>query len=150
MIFSQNRDQLRQFYCEVWRKHRADEPLEPLEIQIRDVILMHPEYHTLLDHPEQALGREYLPEFGETNPFLHMGLHLAIHEQLATDRPAGIRALVTELRPHWPDMHAFEHRMMDCLAEMLWRSQHDGEPPDEAAYLRCLSHGLTGARRKNT
>jgi len=138
MIFSQNRDQLRQFYCEVWRKHGAGLALEPLEGQIRDVILLHPEYHSLLENPEQALGREYLPEFGATNPFLHMGLHLAIHEQLSTDRPAGIRALVIGLRSRWTDMHALEHQMMECLAESLWRSQRDGIPPDEVEYLDCL------------
>jgi len=138
MIFSQNRDQLRQFYCEVWRKHGAGLALEPLEGQIRDVILLHPEYHSLLGNPEQALGREYLPEFGATNPFLHMGLHLAIHEQLSTDRPAGIRALVIGLRSRWTDMHALEHQMMECLAESLWRSQRDGIPPDEVEYLDCL------------
>ncbi|MBI5039811.1 MAG: DUF1841 family protein [Gammaproteobacteria bacterium] len=137
-MFSNNRDQLRQFYCEVWRKHGAGLALEPLEGQIRDVILLHPEYHTLLEQPERALGRDYLPEFGETNPFLHMGLHLAIHEQLGTDRPAGIRALIAELHPRWPDRHALEHQMMECLAESLWRSQRDGIPPDEAVYLDCL------------
>ena len=138
MIFTQNRDQLLLFYCEVWRKHGAGLALEPLEGQIRDVILLHPEYHSLLGNPEQALGREYLPEFGATNPFLHMGLHLAIHEQLSTDRPAGIRALVIGLRSRWTDMHALEHQMMECLAESLWRSQRDGIPPDEVEYLDCL------------
>lgn len=138
MIFGQNRDQLRQFYCDVWRKHCADEPLAPLETQIRDVIRIHPEYHPLLETPERALEREYLPELGETNPFLHMALHLALYEQLATDRPAGIRALAQQLRPRHADPHALEHAMMDCLAEAIWRSQRDGRPPDEAAYLRCL------------
>ncbi len=138
VLFSNDRDQLRQFYCDVWRKHRDGLPLEALEIQIRDVILLHPEYHALLEHPEQALGREYLPESGATNPFLHLGLHLAIHEQLATDRPTGIRALITVLRSHWPDGHALEHQMMECLAESLWRGQRDGVPPDAAAYLDCL------------
>lgn len=142
MLFSQDREQLRRFYCEAWRKHRAGEPLEPLETQIRDVVLLHPEYQALLDNTERALGRDYLPAFGETNPFLHMGLHLAIYEQLATDRPAGIRALVLETRGRWQDMHALEHRMMECLAESLWRSQRDGTPPDEADYLRCLRDAL--------
>ncbi|MBI5462704.1 MAG: DUF1841 family protein [Gammaproteobacteria bacterium] len=137
-MFSQNRDQLRQFYCEVWRKHGAGLALEPLEGHIRDVILLHPEYHALLERPEQAVGRDYLPEFGETNPFLHMGLHLAIHEQLGTDRPAGIRALAQQLRLRYPDAHTLEHRMMDCLAEMLWRSQRDATAPNEADYLNCL------------
>lgn len=138
MIFSNNRDQLRQFYCEVWRKHGAGLPLEALELQIRAVILLHPEYQRLLENPEQALGHDYPPEAGATNPFLHMGLHLAIHEQLATDRPAGIRAVLAQVRGHWPDAHALEHRMMECLAETLQRGQRDGAPPDEAAYLECL------------
>lgn len=142
MLFSQDRNQLRQVYCDVWRKHRAAQALEPLEAQIRDVILLHPEYHALLEDVDRSVGRDYLPEFGDTNPFLHMGLHLAIYEQLATDRPAGIRALVLEARGRWPDMHALEHRMLECLAETLWQSQRDGAAPDEAAYLRCLRETL--------
>ena len=142
MLFSQDRNQLRQVYCDVWRKHRAAEVLEPLEAQIRDVILLHPEYHALLEDVDRALGRDYLPESGETNPFLHMALHLAIYEQLATDRPAGVRALVLQARGRWPDMHALEHRMLECLAEALWLSQRDGTPPDEATYLRCLHDAL--------
>lgn len=142
MLFSQNRDQLRQFYCEVWRKHRAGEALEPLETQIRDVILLHPQYQALLERPDAALARDYPPELGETNPFLHMGLHLALHEQLATDRPAGIRALARRLRLAHPDGHALEHRMMDCLAETVWRSQRDAAAPDEGAYLQCLERLL--------
>ncbi|MFA7388630.1 MAG: DUF1841 family protein [Thiohalobacteraceae bacterium] len=138
MIFSDNREQLRQLYCDVWAKHRADTPLEPLEIQIRDVILLHPEYQPLLETPDRALGRDYLPEFGETNPFLHMGLHLALYEQVATDRPAGVRDLARRLRQYHSEPHTLEHGMMECLAESLWRSQRDGIPPDEAAYLDCL------------
>lgn len=144
MLFSQDRDQLRRVYCDIWRKHRAGAVLEPLEAQIRDVILLHPEYHTLLEDADRALGRDYLPALGATNPFLHMGLHLALYEQLASDRPAGIRALVLEARGRWPDMHALEHRMMECLAETLRQSQRDGTAPDEAAYLRCLRDGLRG------
>lgn len=142
MLFSQNRDQLRQFYCDVWRRHRAGEALEPLEAQIRDVILLHPEYQPLLERTDAALGRDYLPELGETNPFLHMGLHLALHEQLATDRPAGIRAAAQRLRAVHPDGHALEHRMMDCLAQTIWRGQRENTPPDEGEYLRCLEHLL--------
>lgn len=149
MMFTQNRDQIRRFYCEVWRKQRDGLLLEPLEKQIHAVIEMHPEYHGLLDQPDTALGREYLPEFGATNPFLHMGLHLALHEQLSTNRPAGIRVLVTEHRAQWPDAHALEHQMMECLAESLWRSQRDGSAPDEAAYLECLRQQLAAPRPRH-
>lgn len=146
MMFTADRDQLRKFYCDVWRKHSAGQALEPLEIQIRDVILAHPEYQPLLENTDAALGKDYLPEFGETNPFLHMGLHLAIHEQLSTDRPAGIRGLAQQLRLRFPEPHALEHHMIDCLAETIWRSQRDATPPDEAAYLRCLQRALGGSQ----
>ncbi len=142
MLFRQDRDQLRQFYCDVWHRQRAGEALTPLERQVFNVILLHPEYQPLLEHPDAALNRDYLPELGETNPFLHMGLHLALHEQLATDRPAGIRALTQRLRRARPDGHDLEHRMMDCLAEAIWRGQRDNIPPDEAQYIQCLERLL--------
>lgn len=138
MFFTPDRDQLRQFYCDVWQKHCQARPLEPLECLIRDVVLQHPEYQALLERDDVAKGKDYLPELGETNPFLHMGLHLALIEQISTDRPPGIRALARQLQHSGGDPHAQEHRMMDCLAEMIWRSQREARPPDEAAYLNCL------------
>ena len=143
MLFSPDREQIRQFYCQVWQKHRAQAALEPLEGLIRDVILLHPEYQALLETPDQALARDYLPEYGDTNPFLHMGLHLALQEQISTDRPTGIRELAGQLRLRCPDPHRLEHQMMDCLAEMIWRSQRDGVAPDEMGYLDCLRQQLT-------
>ena len=134
----QNRDSLRRMYVEAWRKHRESRPVEPVEDQIIRVVELHPEYAALLEAGEVALGRDYTPEGGQTNPFLHMGLHLAIREQVATDRPAGItevhRALLTRLG----DAHAAEHAMIDCLGEALWQAQRSGRPPDEAAYLEAL------------
>lgn len=142
-MFTSDRDQQRRFYCEVWKKHRDGAALEPLECQLRDIILAHPEYQALLEVPDTALAKDYLPELGETNPFLHMALHLALYEQLATDRPAGIRAIAQQLRLRYPDSHALEHYMMDCLAEIIWQSQRNAAAPDEAAYLRCLRRALT-------
>ncbi|MEJ2645559.1 MAG: DUF1841 family protein [Gammaproteobacteria bacterium] len=138
MLFGQDRDQIRHFYFDVWSRHLAGAPLEPLEIMVRDVILDHPEYQQLLADPERALQRDYLPEGGETNPFLHMGLHIAIQEQVGTDRPAGIRDLYRRLLASTGDAHQVEHRIMDCLTEMIWRTQRDGSAPDEAGYLQCL------------
>jgi hypothetical protein len=134
----QGRASLRQMYVEAWRKHRESRPIEPVEDQIVRVVELHPEYATLLESGDAALDRDYTPEGGQTNPFLHMGLHLAIREQVATDRPAGIaevhRALLTRLG----DVHAAEHAMIDCLGEALWQAQRSGRPPDETAYLESL------------
>lgn len=138
MLFGDDREQLRRIYCEAWQQHRRGGVLEPLQAQIVAVVARHPEYQPLLAKPEQALSREYLPELGETNPFLHMGMHLAIREQVDTDRPAGMRDLYTRLAAQSADTHALEHRLMECLAEMIWQAQRDGGLPDEEAYLRCI------------
>jgi hypothetical protein len=134
----QDRSGLRRRYLEAWRKHRAGTPLEPLEHQLVTVIEQHPEYHEVFTDEPQALGRDYSPESGQSNPFLHLGLHLAIREQVATDRPAGIAAVHRELSRRLGDAHEAEHRMLERLGEALWLSQRSGRPPDEAAYLESL------------
>ena len=134
-----NRDELRHTWITAWSKHRENRPLEPLEALIADVVAQHPEYHPLLESPEEeALGQEWTALRGETNPFLHMGLHLALHEQLSTNRPTGIRDVHARLIARHGDRHAAEHAMIECLAEALWFAQRDNQPPDEVAYLERL------------
>lgn len=137
MLYGQ-RDDIRRVYCAAWHKQQRGLPLAPLERQLVDVIVAHPEYQALLSDAETALSRDYLPEDGQTNPFLHMGMHLAIREQLATDRPAGIVAAYGALMARLQDIHQAEHRIMECLGEALWRAQRDSTPPDEMSYLQCL------------
>jgi hypothetical protein len=138
MIFSQNREEIRQFFIDVWNKYRAQQPLQPLEKIIANILREHPEYHRILEDQDAALEKDYLPELGESNPFLHMGMHIAIQEQLATNRPAGIIDIYQSLLVKLQDPHEVEHRMLECLGEMLWRAQRDGSNPDEIAYLECL------------
>lgn len=138
-VFSgQNREQLRQMYREAWRKYTARQPLEPLEGQLAAVIAEHPEYVPLLESGTQALAADYTPEGGRENPFLHMGLHLAIREQVATDRPPGIAQIHQSLSKRLGDPHAAEHTMLEALAETLWESQRSGRVPDEQRYLERL------------
>ncbi|HEY6515386.1 MAG TPA: DUF1841 family protein [Steroidobacteraceae bacterium] len=138
-VFSgQTRDQLRQMYLEAWRKYTARQPLEPLQAQVAAVIAEHPEYVPLLESGPQALGTEYTAEGGRENPFLHMGLHLAIREQVATDRPAGIAQIHQSLAKRLGDAHAAEHTMLEALAETLWEAQRSGGAPDEQHYLERL------------
>lgn len=132
---NQSRDQLRQTYFDAWQKYRNKQPLQPLEAQVADVIALHPEYHALITDAGRILDKDWLPEGGATNPFLHMGLHLAVRDQIATDRPLGIRNAYQALAAKLPATHDAEHRMIECLAEALWNAQRSGLPPDEAAYL---------------
>ena len=137
MIFGNDRQSLRRQYRQAWRKHQAGEPLEPLERLIAGVVAMHPEYHRLLES-ETALDQDFTPDQGQTNPFLHMGMHIALAEQVGTDRPAGIRGIHQKLTQACGSPHEAEHKMMECLGLVLWEAQRAHRPPDEQAYMECL------------
>jgi hypothetical protein len=136
MLFSDNRQDIRRTFIEVWEKLEARTPLTQLEDLIAGVIQQHPEYHTTLAQGEAVLDRDWTPEHGETNPFLHMGMHIAIREQLSIDRPPGIRAAHEALGKKLGDAHAAEHQMQEALGETLWEAQRAGIPPDEQRYLQ--------------
>ena len=137
-MFSDNRDAMRRVWTDAWGKAQSGGELEPLEQQLAAVSRSHPEYHDLLADGERAMARDFPPEAGETNPFLHLGLHLAILEQVATDRPPGIRAIYRRVAQDSGDVHRAEHRIMECLAHSLWEAQCAGRAPDAPAYLACL------------
>ncbi|MGH8195006.1 MAG: DUF1841 family protein [Woeseiaceae bacterium] len=136
MIFGQDRQELRQMYGDAWRKAMAGQILSPLESQIVQVIEDHPEYREAV--LSNDLEQPFTPEGGRANPFLHMGLHLALRDQVATDRPRGIRAVFAALVARSRDRLAAEHEAIDCLAETLWAAQSRNTAPDERAYLENL------------
>jgi hypothetical protein len=142
-MFVHDRDAARRMFVEAWRKRQAGEVLEPIEALIADVVALHPEYHGLLISGEAAVAQEYTPDHGVANPFLHMGMHIALREQVGTDRPAGIAGLYRRAVERRGDPHAVEHEMMECLGEALWRAQRDNAVPDEAAYMECLNRRLS-------
>jgi hypothetical protein len=135
VIFGQDRNELRKMYAEAWKKYQSQAPLSPLEAQIARVIAEHPEYHATV---AGDLQKDFTVEAAETNPFLHMGLHLGIREQVTTNRPPGIRAVFEQLAARFGDPLEAEHRMIDCLAETLWEAQRSQQPPDERQYLESL------------
>lgn len=135
-MFGNDRESMRRFYIEVWRKAQAGEPMEPMEQRVAEVISEHPEYQPLLAPGNEAVvAKDYQPEDGQTNPFLHMGLHIALREQEAADRPPGIAALIQRLKAQVGDHLEAEHRLMEPLGYTLWQAQRDGVEPDEATYL---------------
>jgi hypothetical protein len=136
-MFNPTRDQARDFLFELWAKHQAGAPLTPLEAIALDVILRHPEYHAVLGDPERYRDRDWKPEGGETNPFLHLSMHLAIEEQLSIDQPPGIRDAMAALARRGSE-HDARHDVMECLAEMVWQAQRHGRPFDNDAYLDCV------------
>ena len=138
-MYAPSRDEARTFLLEAWRKYRASAPLSALEQMAVGIVARHPEYHALLEEGERHLARDYAPESGEINPFLHLSLHLAVAEQLSIDQPPGLRAQFERLRTSRGDEHAALHAVLDCLAETVWQAQRNGTGPDAAVYLDCLA-----------
>jgi len=131
------REDIRKVYYDVWHKMTENNHVfEAMEIIIADVIKLHPEYHAMLDDPK-ALEKDFSPEDGQTNPFLHMGMHIAIREQVSTNRPIGIKTGYMK-RCKIQEMHDVEHNMMECLAETMWKAQRNNVDFDELSYMECI------------
>ncbi|HET7033836.1 MAG TPA: DUF1841 family protein [Casimicrobiaceae bacterium] len=137
-MFNPSRDEARRFLMDTWEKFRAREPLSGLERMAAELVALHPEYHPILEAPDRNLDRDWRPEGGEANPFLHLSLHLAVAEQLAIDQPPGIRAEFERIKAARGDQHAALHAVIECLGEVLWAAQRYGAPPDAKVYLACL------------
>ena len=136
-MFDPSRDQARQFFSDSWRKHGTKAVLTPLEDIAVNLILMHPEYQPLLDDPE-AIHKDFSPENGQINPFLHLSLHLAIEEQLSIDQPPGLKAAFEAAQARHGDRHDALHDVLECLGETIWRAQREGAEPDGLAYVACV------------
>ncbi len=137
-MFNPSRDEVRLFFIEAWRKLRAGEVLTALETLASGWIEEHPEYHDLLENDPDAAVQDFTPERGQTNPFLHLSMHLSISEQVSIDQPPGIRAAAEALANRLDSLHDAQHQIMECLGEMLWQSQRNGLPPDGMAYIECI------------
>jgi len=129
-----SRDRLRRAYTEAWSKARTNSPLTPLESMIADVIALHPEYHAAVRDVDAALALD-ADVGGRENPFLHMGLHIAVREQLSIDRPPGVREIHRRAMALVGDVHAAEHLLMEALGRTLWEARRRGGVPDELQYL---------------
>ena len=141
-LFNPSRDEVRSFFFEAWAKFSAQKPLTDLEKIALGIMHMHPEYHAILNQPEQFKSQEYFPELGETNPFLHMSLHLSILEQISINQPMGIADIYQKLKLKHQNEHHFEHiaqhDILECLAETIWQAQRNNAAMDSASYLQLL------------
>ena len=137
-MFNPSRSEVRDFFFGVWKKHDAKEIMTPLELQALDWVLEHPEYQPLLAAPDKYRDKDYLPEFGEVNPFLHLSLHLSVTEQVSIDQPPGIRAAHDKLAAKLDSTHDAQHVIMECLGETIWEAQRTSTPPDTDAYLQRI------------
>ena len=136
-MFDPSRDQARKFFIDAWKKHREQSVLTPLEAMVVDIVGLHPEYQPLLEDPE-AIDRDFAPEDGQINPFLHLSLHLAIEEQLSIDQPPGLKTAFAQLQLKRGNRHDALHDALECLGETVWQAQRDRQPPDGAAYVKAV------------
>ena len=137
-IFNPTREEVRRFFCDTWKKKTENHILDPMETLASDWMVEHPEYHDLLADPEGALGQDYTPERGETNPFLHLSMHLSISEQISINQPPGIKEIADKLSQKLGSTHEAQHAMMECLGQVMWEAQREGQPLNPEKYLEAL------------
>jgi hypothetical protein len=139
-MFNPSQEESRRFFCDVFRKQLEGEILTPLEAMMAAWIVQHPEYDKLLADPDKAIAADFAPERGESNPFLHLAMHLSIAEQISIDQPKGVRDAFIALSHKLDSEHEAHHIMMEALGEMIWNAQRNGLPPDGEAYVATLQH----------
>jgi hypothetical protein len=142
-MFTPSQADVRRFFCSVYAKTLASQPLEAIETIASQWLEEHPEYHADFADADAALARVYEVEAGRTNPFLHLSMHLSISEQCSIDQPRGIRQAVELLAARRNSLHDAHHEAMDCLGQMVWESQRSGRPPDGDAYIACVQRHAT-------
>ena len=133
-MFTSDRSKQRQYLKQAWEKYTRQDQLEPLELQLAKIVEKHPEYHDLIKN----LDSEYFPEQGNTNPFLHINLHLTLQDQLTMDQPKGIRGIHNKLLVKIKDGHEVEHMMMEHIAEMIFNAQKNNTAFDLNGYIIAL------------
>jgi len=137
-LFNPSRDEVRDFFFNTWAKYNLQQPLSELEKIAISIIQMHPEYHNILYAPEKFKHQAYFPELGETNPFLHMSLHLSILEQISINQPTGIATIYANLKIKHQEEHLAQHDVLDCLGETIWLAQQNNAVLDTEHYLQLL------------
>jgi hypothetical protein len=142
-MFTPSQHDVRAFFCDAYDKQRQGLPVTPMEAIAADWIAEHPEYHAALADRDTAQAAQYTVDNGQTNPFLHLAMHLSIQEQVAIDQPHGIKQAVELLAARRGSLHEAHHEVMECLGEMIWASQRSGLPPDGHAYLDCVRQRAT-------
>jgi hypothetical protein len=142
-MFSPSQEDVRRFFCSVHAKARTGQVLDALETLASEWLKEHPEYEPELQDADAAVGRVYDGADGQSNPFLHLSMHLSISEQCSIDQPHGIRQAVELLAARRNSLHDAHHEAMECLGQMLWESQRAGRPPDGDAYVECVQRRAT-------
>ena len=142
-MFQPSQADVRRFFCAAYAKQRDGVPMDAMENIAARWIAEHPEYHADLADEAAALQAVYSVEEGRTNPFLHLSMHLTIHEQTSIDQPTGIRQAVQLLAARRNALHSAHHEVMECLGEMVWTSQRSGLPPDGPAYIDAVRRRAT-------
>lgn len=137
-LFNPSRDEVREFFFDAWEKFNTKKTLTDLEKIVLGVIHLHPEYHAILNAPAQFKHQDYFPEFGETNPFLHMSLHLSILEQISINQPIGIAGIYEKLKLKHQNEHDAQHDILECLGEVIWQAQRNNSALDSQKYLILL------------
>lgn len=139
-MFNPNREQVRFFFIETWRKYNAKQTLSDMEKIAISWMLEHPEYINF--YKEDFLDKDFAVEMGQTNPFLHLSMHLAVEEQTKANQPPGIQNAFESLKHKLGSKHDAAHEVFDCLAEQIYQNQKYNTEFSSTSYLHCINEKI--------
>lgn len=122
----------RQLFYNAWQRHLAGQPLSEFDHGIVEVLRCYPEYI-------RAMRPESIDVEGGENPYLVLGAHMEVKEQIRLDRPAGIRSLIAQSSK---GIDYVESVMVELLVHTLKAAQLGNKPPDYKVYLSELRIAL--------
>lgn len=131
-------NEYRVFFLQAWKKHLQGSKLSDLESQVRDVLLLYPQYISELNQDKTYPL--------EDNPYIQMGLHLTVWDQVRTNRPEGIRPWFLEACVA-NSQKEVEQLMLMVLRQTVYVSYQAGNLPCEQKYLNILKNS---AKIKNS
>ncbi|AUZ04077.2 MULTISPECIES: DUF1841 family protein [Vitreoscilla] len=153
-MYDVNTHDVRRYFAHVWQNRLNPLQLDALQQKALRIIEAHPEYQVYLENIEDYLDKNWTPEEGQTNPFLHLSLHLSIQEQVGINQPFGIRTIHQKLVGMYNDNWVkAEDEMMEALVETIWQAQRHNQGLDVNAYMtrlrRLVGLGEEDDRRLN-
>lgn len=122
----------RQHFYHAWQKHLRGYALSEFEHRIVEVLLNYPEY-------TKALSPDSIDVDNGENPYLILGAHMEVKDQLRLDRPRGIKKLVDSSSKGGAFV---ESLMVELMVYTLKSAYINKTPPSYEQYLRELRIAL--------
>ena len=136
-----DRAQNRKLFHMLWERAQNDDfaGLDDEQRRIAEALKLHAdEYHNVFEFSDVVPDREFDPQKGEVNPFLHISIHAAVQAQLEAKDPIEVLQFYNAMRKKKCSHHDALHLILTILAPLMFRTMKSLMPFDNNRYLSLL------------